>query len=234
MVTKWGQKGGIYNKYCPVDEYGRLSAAGCVAIAVAQVMAYNFKTFHIGPKIIAGHPVDWPLIEMAAEYSSAKDLPAACQDEVGKFIRAIGDAIETSYGFNSGSTLQKVIKFWQKDRFYMNSFILEMPEDDAVQSLEFALQEVRPQIFISRRPVIIEGWDSSDSYGHAWVMDGWVRRELTAGGVKQMEVYVYCNFGWNGKDDCDGAGNPIMYEFGTFTTTFGDYSGYNAIIFYSL
>lgn len=244
MITKWTQKGGAYNKYCPwMEDIQRFAAAGCTAIATAQVMAYNHKTFGIGPQRIGIQPINWDLIDEAARHSSANDLSEEIQDQVGLFIRAIGDVIKMKYGYTSSAPIENVAEYWSRNTngTYKNVYVVDLPEnkpENKLEMLAFTKQYIRPMVYEQKLPVVITALDLNPEVwsGHSWVIDGWMRRERSTSTGMQAQEYVYCNFGWDGLSDCDDAGVPILYEFGFFQP-FGrdeNYSTFPGIINYKL
>lgn len=57
LTTKWHQRY-PYNVLCPVKD-GKNCLAGCVAVAVAQVIAYNKLTYGKGVNELQGYKLDW-------------------------------------------------------------------------------------------------------------------------------------------------------------------------------
>lgn len=228
VKTKWGQNG-IYNKYC-LDKNGNRVAAGCVAIATAQLLLYNHKTYGIGPNFITGLNLNWNLLDQAANYADLNDAPAAVQDAAAKFIHEVGVATNVSYyDGTSLAGILDVIEFMQSRPMLTAYGNIEQyrfpgtsnPNDPynpyPPQELDrrtFIDYYIRPMLYLSKHPIYINAQtgfpgkeDGKDENGHtirghAWLLDGWQKKTLrTPSGGKLVEEYVRCNYGWYGGSD---------------------------------
>lgn len=230
VKTKWGQNG-IYNKYC-LDKVGNRTAAGCVAIATAQLLLYNHQTYGKGPHYITGWNLDWTKLDQAANYADLNDAPAAVQDAAAKFIHEVGIATKVSYEDSSSlSGISNVMEFMQskpmqsiyrqveKYRFpgtsNPNNPYNPFPPQE-LDRLTFIDYYIRPMLYLSKLPIYISAQtgfpdetgkdkDGKEIMGHAWLLDGWqkkIKRSDYSGG-SYIEQYVYCNYGWYGGSDDD-------------------------------
>lgn len=81
-------------------------------------------------------------------------------------------------------------------------------------------------LYTKKHPIYITGEleYSTERPGHAWVLDGWMRktRRIFSGG-SYIADYAYCNYGWYGSNDG-------LYAFGVFYK----YKYVNSIIIYNL
>lgn len=249
VKTKWGQGStkfdtdSLYNKYC-INDAGQLCKAGCVAIAMTQILLHNHKTFGKGPRSITGMPLDWTKLDAAAGYEDLADAPADIQDHAARFIHEVGLAVDMDYGiYESISGKNFVLAFMKSqamNRIYTNPQIVKVPcsyyedypyDTDPILKMpmtEYADRYIRPMICYQKIPIFMEGSDGwyEQPGGHAWLIDGWMRKTRSAApaGEEYIADYVYCNYGWNG----DGDG---LYAFGTFKN---NYNYYNNIINYRL
>lgn len=129
IKTKWGQNG-IYGKYC-VNDKGEMVGAGCVTVAISQILAYNHATFGKGPRSITGMPFDWTNIDQATNYADLDDAPEGVQDYTAKFIYNIGVKLGINYpdGLYTSSN-KDVLDFMQSslmNRIYANSQKVDIP-----------------------------------------------------------------------------------------------------------
>lgn len=199
LQTIWNQKY-PFNMYCPSKnnadtEYMGHAPAGCVAVALGQIIAYNRY-----PEKIENRTYDWDQIATTTIYSSL-----AAQSEVARLLATIGSSkyLKLSYGTNSSGgtadnayeTLKNLgYKHPHKYCGYKESTILTFLDSD------------RP-FYIGAKSPKKYSYDKK-GHGHAWVIDGYIKRQRG----NQTEVLVHCNMGWSGK--CNG-----YYSSGIFDTT---------------
>lgn len=147
-TTEWHQ-GSPYNKKCFTSD-GQLAYAGCVAIAMAQIMAYH------------QHPdtYDWDVMLTS---STVPSFYFAGVEAVSTLVADIGEAVQMTYRpyggeLGSGSNIGKAAL----------GFLLSF--DYAVGSVQnYNINTVYNNI-IAHLPVYTRG--ESQSSGHAWVIDG--------------------------------------------------------------
>lgn len=226
--TKWHQSA-PYNNDCPVVGSGRCPA-GCVAIAVAQLLSYH----QTGNAItVAGSSYLWDLIN-EFDYG-VYPRTAAATDEIARFIHAIGVRLNTRYALDGSAAYTSSIPGILNESGLRNA-----------QVVSYDMKTGRNMVCSEKKPFCIRGNAPGSDVGHAWIIDGW--NEYTAqcwettygpnGRINQErlieEIYyclLHCNYGWGGR--CDG-----YYCNGLFDTTaslgdsridtsIGDYSGYN-------
>lgn len=210
LTTKWHQKG-PYNGYCPVVD-GENCVAGCVAIALAQIAAYNKMAHNVGPDVLHEIPLDWNGI-LDRVISENADASAAAL-----LVYAMGREVDTKYGTDkSSSNIKKAARalpwlgYWDVSNTRYNHDIIEL-----------MVGERRLPVYMRGT---VESTDGSEG-GHAWVVDGHYRYEQKvynkdpndrAGGNayiigREYVDLVHCNFGWNG--DCDGYFISNMFQNG--------------------
>ena len=196
--TKWGQVGNnekffyycskAYNKFCPWANNSELcykSPVGCVAVAMAQIMAYwkwpyiaNIPTTP-GGSTKEKHLYDWS--QMPDSLLNSTPLNEA--DMVAGFLKDCGYALNMSYGDSSSSSLSisaysKFIEFgYNKDSI---SWHLKEPTSNWEDKIKYELNMGRP-VFYSGTP------DTFDWGGHAFVVDGY-----------NSENKFHLNLGWKG------------------------------------
>lgn len=211
LSTHWRQSS-PYNYYCPVTNnakkiYDGHSPAGCVAIAIAQIMAY-----HQYPSSYNGVNFNWDYIlysDTYALYTAETDEHAR---ETAKFIYQVGLAAGMSYARKgSSSNITKAKSAFGK-MGYTTSAVTTYNSSYVYSSIKAGC------------PVYMRGTDDSGE-GHAWVIDGAQVTTTTSEYYEPVYPYTYlftkttssvdyfhCNWGWGGLDD--GYYNTSTYKFG--------------------
>ncbi|MDO4757251.1 MAG: C10 family peptidase, partial [Parabacteroides sp.] len=113
IKVNWRQDMG-FNKYCPLNDKGRKTLVGCVAVAMGQAMSvYQYPS---RPKLKVSYnkedEVGWVEVDFDKEqpYDWEKILSGADDnDEVARFLYHCGVAVRTRYGENeSGAFVSEV------------------------------------------------------------------------------------------------------------------------------
>lgn len=215
LTTTWHQRE-PYNVLCPIKD-GKNCVAGCVAIAVAQVVAYNKLTYGKGPKEIASYKLDWDGILQAM-----KD-PESDTYAVATLIRAVGKAVSMKYGLDaSSSNITNAMYAFANMGVYSN-----------LERHNYTGNNAHTMVFDRGFPAYVRGdgylADGSKSAGHAWVVDGIIKYDLPIYD-KPYNIFdpdffmhppkligmdddyvVHCNFGW--KDgQCNGHYNTGVFD----------------------
>lgn len=178
IPVKWGQEY-PFNMYVPCScddlpqKYHGRAPAGCVAVAVAQVLAY-----HARPQI----RFRWNLL-LSSQYISEKS-PDNVKREVGEMMHDIGEKVDMSYDCSgSGSYISKT-QFAFAEYGYIYDLIKYYDTIGIVESID------------NDCPVLLSGATSRNE-GHLWVVDG--RRKATVDNKEQ--TWLMMNWGWNGIND---------------------------------
>lgn len=173
LWTQWDQSE-PYNNECPEYKPGEKSVTGCVATAMAQVMAYWRS------------PEGFNWDNMLSNYATLEGQNATQEqiDAVATLMHTCGLAIDMEYGESSSSSLSAVpvalagwfgynpgIRFVYRD--YMNY----------AEWAELLRNELR-----NGRPILYRGVSSST--GHCFVIDGF-----------NEQGYFHVNWGWGGHSD---------------------------------
>ena len=185
LITEWHQ-GGPYNYFC-IDSNNSRCSAGCVAIALAQIMAYHKK-----PLSYNSHTYLWDLITQTSTllpYSEAA-ISAA------ELIYDIGIAAGSNYlvGYN-GATIDGA-------SCALSTFGYNNTKSD------YSFSEIVYNIDL-RRPCFVRGDNNTSNGGHAWVIDGYkstskiykyyIQNTLEYCSTEtKTESYVHCNWGEGG------------------------------------
>lgn len=193
LETQWGQEL-PYNLECPTNSGGEYAHAGCVAVALAQVMAY-----HQHPASFNGHTYHWG------------DMPEATNElhyweneySLAYLMSDIGQEVDTDYGFGKYETSPASIYNCPSA---LTSFGYTY---DNIQS--FSSSPVISSIR-NYKPVYMRGARAGEENGHAWVADGVfsITYKTTYYKASDLSIYHsdtgtadYFHYNWG----LDGGGN---------------------------
>ncbi len=184
LNTKWHQRSPYYN-LC-LNSSGEPVSAGCVPIALGQIMAYHQK-----PASYNDHTYSWDLITQKSNLT-IWDMGS---QSVAELIYDIGTAAGINYwGGLTGTSINEAYNA-------LNSFGYNRTMSD------YSYQIIANNIN-SNRPCYVRG-DNNENVDHAWVIDGYRSSSTTYVYYMQttLEVcssntvtncYVHCNWGWGG------------------------------------
>ena len=208
LTTEWGQRT-PYNNECPIVDYGLRSAAGCAAVAAAQVVAY-----HRFPNSYNGHIYNWDAIMNESTVSNSDSIAS---QSVAALIHDIGILAKTTY------------HYWQSDTYFpflwncWVAFGYQYYRPNEVPTFNAIKDDIS-----NGRPVVMCGSDiwqnengSYSNKSHIWVVDGVaIKRHRLAGFLSIPDrQYIHCNWGWDG----DGNGYFILGAFETRYNLSTDY-----------
>lgn len=188
-----------YNNMCPKYDSVHVAATGCVATAMAQVMAYYKYPKQLKADIPGyvnrwnGIPMEIPTItqeegiydwdNMLPKYNKEANATQQQKDAVAKLMYHCGAAVRMSYGPESGAAVSssKLAKYFGYDADLMmdlnrSSFTL----DKWMQIIDAELAAGRPVLY---------GGQSSDN-GHQFICDG-----------KDENGLYHINWGWSGNQN---------------------------------
>ncbi|MBB6680267.1 C10 family peptidase [Aequorivita sp. 609] len=169
--TTWGQ-GCDYNTYMPYSSCtGQCNRylAGCVPIAVAQVMKYH---------------------QYPTNYNWSAMLPGNGTNTTALFIKDIHNAIPViTYNCNATS----VVNTFNFVGIFKNSFGYSTA-NQANYNKDIVKQELQ-----SSRPVILSSTGGTNTGGHMWVCEGTKSTKICIpGGGAAWYLQFRMNWGWNG------------------------------------
>lgn len=188
-----------YNNMCPRYDSVHVAASGCVATAMAQVMAY-YKYPKLLKADIPGYvnrwngiPMEIPTItreegvydwdNMLPKYNKEANATQQQKDAVAKLMYHCGAAVQMNYGPESAASVSasKLAKYFGYDADLMmdlnrSSFTL----DKWMQIIDTELAAGRPVLY---------GGQASDG-GHQFICDG-----------KDGEGLYHINWGWSGSQN---------------------------------
>lgn len=179
--VKWGQ-GDIYGMYCPNG------LSGCVATAMAQIMAYHgapssfYTTTSMGSDFSSGESVSLYWHGIKAHIMSHTDTRScdSYHNNIGALLREIGTQVNMSYYSGISSTSIDNVPDGFDYFGYTTSSPVAFNANTAKSAIKFY------------GPIYMRGALSPNGDGHAWVVDGYADYK-----------YYYCRF-----ERAEGEGNP--------------------------
>ncbi|MBQ3247450.1 MAG: C10 family peptidase, partial [Alistipes sp.] len=187
LSTEWHQRL-PYNYYCPVIN-DSIAVAGCVPIAIAQIMAY-----HKYPPVVNGYSIDWTLVESGAMEDSLH--------YAARVVREVGREANADYGTKVTTATNSEAK--QALRAFGYS----------VSSYE-TYSDVRAKLYLGlQRPILARGDNVDGGVGHMWVIDGYLKNKNVNyyynmqppyslyKTITEYQHYVHCNWGWGSYYNC--------------------------------
>lgn len=197
MKTEWGQNEPYNQRLSKID--GEYPKAGCVAVAMAQIMKYH----------------QWPT-NFSWSAMSNKETSSTNWIHVADLLSNIGINVHMQYGVDESDAY---------DSDARTAFINNYHYSSSIKLVSHNVNNVISEIK-AKRPVYVSGsrWDSNlEEYkGHAWVCDGYQRNSSTTqytlivipsdtGYFWEQEgtyqppfntyEYVHMNWGWNGSSN---------------------------------
>ena len=188
-----------YNNMCPKYDSVHVAATGCVATAMAQVMAYYKYPKQLKADIPGyvnrwnGIPMEIPAItreegiydwdNMLPKYNKEANATQQQKDAVAKLMYHCGAAVQMNYGPESAAAVSatKLAKYFGYDADLM------MDLNRSTFSLDKWMQIIDTEL-AAGRPVLYSG-QASDG-GHQFICDG-----------KDGEGLYHINWGWSGSQN---------------------------------
>ncbi|MBN2746484.1 MAG: C10 family peptidase [Bacteroidales bacterium] len=190
LLTTWDQ-GAKYNELCPSDVAGPGGHvyAGCVAVAMAQVMnyykyptqgtgSYSYYDYSYGMQTVdyGNTTYDW--------YAMTNSMPNAGNAEIAKLLYHCGVSVDMNYSPNgSGAWSNNVVSALKNYYNYSSSVYIDSKNtySDAQWSQKLI------QNLDSKIPLYYHGYPAGGGSGHAFNLDGY-----------QGSDYFHFNWGWSG------------------------------------
>lgn len=208
FLLKWGQSPSPYNDSVPACTSTTNMLAGCVAVAMGQIMAYHGKPLsgtylhqRYGRTVKAQY--DWLKIR---EQLNAQNLTStAGRSGVANLLAEAGYKVNMDYGCNaSGASISAAVTGFKQMGYSCSSLVS--------YNLSTIIKEIN-----NKRPVYITGINSTLG-GHAWIIEGYkemitnilVGRDCPYGGGETIpptlaetlsSYYLYFNLGWHGSSN---------------------------------
>jgi len=196
LTTTWDQ-GWPYNAMCPEDPSGPggHTWAGCTATAMAQILKYwNFPEGGVGyysyiPRFnpqygsqsVFFNETDYAWEEMESTATSDN------YEAISALMYHAGVSSDMDYSTSgSGAHLYRAVYGFKRNFDFSDSIIQEYRSQHNDSTW---LQLIKSNID-NLRPVLMDGYNASLEYGHAWVCDGYDQND-----------YLHINWGWSGSLD---------------------------------
>ena len=206
VKTKWGQRD-PFNKYVIQDHPNCL--VGCVAVATGQIMVackdsltyhgnkYYFKSMenafilHENPDAEIKTKANFPVYD----YNEAVDKAAYLLKDIGIDVHMRYNPLGSGAGIFEGYKLLKKLNYTIKEKSltnYVDTTIAKSIDDGNI--------------------IYMRGSDLKNSGGHAWVVSGcmYCWKDFNNHNAGIQNVYLNCNWGWDG--DCDGYYNGDIFN----------------------
>lgn len=216
IKTQWGQ-GAPFNGKCPSNGK-QTTLAGCVPVALAQVLHYYKSNLHGTGELYYAHveseteynidysdtEYDWD--NMLDKYEAGKYSQKQA-DAVAKLMLECGVACKAEYDYgntpavNPFVALSKYYRFdctYLKRDFYMKgnslmgtpSKVFYQPAAKWMKVIQDELKAGRPIIYSATDRAAFTGIFTRAAQSHCFVVDG-----------IDADNYLHCNWGWSGLDD---------------------------------
>lgn len=218
VMTQWNQNV-PYMNMCPGG-----SVAGCVAVAMAQVMKYwecprqgegshSYEENDYGTITVnfANTIYDWDNMIAKPDASSTQ----AQQNAVATLLYHCGVSVDMNYSPQGSGAYPSDIEYALESYFGYNTELHDAYKEDYTDSEWLGLLKTELD---AARPVLYSGWDVNNA-GHCFVCDGYDEND-----------YFHFNWGWGGY--CDGYYAIGMLNPGTggIGSGSGVYNEYNYIL----
>jgi hypothetical protein len=200
----------IFNKYCPLDKDNKLSVAGCVPVAVAEVLTtlsgiypdrmperpvtktinytvYNNNRVANSPYNLGTTDFDWEGLRTLSNPQAIRDAKEAGKttllDNLSRLMADCGAIIEAMYSSDgTGAYTDRI-----PDRFSNNFYMSKCGRVELADRYTSDQWTRLLKTELAKHPVLYSG-STTDGYGHAFVFDGYGR-------FNGADVF-HVNFGW--------------------------------------
>lgn len=201
----------IFNKYCPLDKDNKLSVAGCVPVAVAEVLTtlsgiypdrmparpvtktinytvYNNNRVANSPYNLGTTDFDWEGLRTLSNPQAIRDAKEAGKttllDNLSRLLADCGAIIEAMYSSDgTGAYTDRI-----PDRFSSNFYMSKCGRVELADRYTSDQWTRLLKTELAKHPVIYSGSTSDGQHGHAFVFDGYGR-------FGEQDVF-HVNFGW--------------------------------------
>ncbi len=208
VPVEWGQ-GSPYNDEAVIIK-GERAAAGCVAIAAAQLISsfkypYSYKGISLNWDLLTKHP---------SYYYYAFDERNVYAKQVAPLLRKIGDKLGNRWGLaeedGTGAYTKDIPSVLREMGYKYPSRLTSFDENGVISSIA------------QKKTVILDGYAETYKkgwfifkkrvydHGHAWISDGYLRQERTVKKIRkatntvvetktESRTLLHCNWGWSGR-----------------------------------
>lgn len=202
LSTAWHQ-GPPYNDFCPMGDEGQLCVVGCVATAIAQVMAYHgspgagndrHQYYWYGdgtcggvprPGILSADFNDSYEFDLMPDHCTVDD-PQRIKDAVAELCYEVAVSVDMNFGVCWSGSNTANAQTILPEYFRYHDLIQLADRSDFIPRSWFNLIKTE----IDREQPVLYSFALAAGGGHAVVCDGW----RTEAGIDQ----IHLNYGWAG------------------------------------
>ena len=190
------------------------NAVGCAGVAAAQIVA-----FYKAISVANGCALNWDdiLSDPVVDELSEDDVI----EQVSQLMKCVANGIKTEWTDKDDAGTSNIVKVHD----YFDTINLTF--DIRKKGKGYAMDAVRIITSLNQGyPVFVTGNDSGSSFGHLWILDGYLMLKKESNARTQImtnDTYIHANFGWNGEEDGYYLVNSGTTDL-TFKTTYYDYS----------
>ncbi|MDE6006373.1 MAG: C10 family peptidase [Muribaculaceae bacterium] len=203
--VQWGQLN-PYNKFCPTID-GKKAPTGCVATAVAQLMAvykypssYNGESFH------------WDKMTKFPKGSQCSEL---AQFDIARLMYQLGlpTNLNMNYGIEeSGARIESIPRTLNSFGYRSSGIIKKYNTENVIDEI-LSYYPVIVSGYCKKKEIKFLGWTiyTNLSEGHAWLIHGMLKRFREIKWFSddgyfissriENQWYTLCNWGWGGLSD---------------------------------
>jgi hypothetical protein len=210
LTTKWDQDA-PFNNFCPPDptDSTLTSYAGCVAIALAQIIAWNEKP----ATSYYGVTSTWEELK-SYNYELDSSSPLYREDlvnDLATIIHEIGIAVDMNYSYHNGSGAYAS----EAKKYLKNS----LDYSEVKRKYNKSNYEPKHVMEMLNRGLPVYIGASGDGKGHAWVIDGKLTQtaflscyhdDVLFSKGSTSRLLLHCNFGWG--STADGYYVPAVFN----------------------
>lgn len=207
VSCNWGQRA-RFNSQCPVLSNGKRAAAGCLPVAVAQIMYYHGKN-----ATYDSFYYNWDNMHQIIDSTSCP-MYVAGWNSVSKLLRTLGDEENLWANYTINGTTSKWSRAPQTflNFGYSNGGI---NTDFNYWNLSYDIIHGCPVLLYGCNTLLVQSdsrsqVDTSYTGAHAWVADQFVKvlRRVNVYDIFTFELlytadvyqnYIHCNWGWHGR-----------------------------------
>lgn len=222
FLLKWGQSPSPYNDSLPACTSTTNKVAGCVAIAMGQIMAYHGKPVsgsYVHQKYGRTVNVQYDWVKMREQLSAQYISTTVGLSGVANIIAEAGYKVYMDYGCSGSGAYDINVPQAYSRMGYTSSSLVSFNLNTIVNDIN------------NKRPVYIRG--NGNRGGHAWIIEGYKKiiydiiygRDCPNGGTPIPPTvvgtishdYLYFNLGWHGSSNGYYLAEPFQnWEFATF------------------
>ena len=190
LLTTWDQ-GARYNALCPADQFGPggFVYAGCVAVAMAQVMnyykhpaqgvgsySYYHQTYGLLSADFGNATYDWTAMP--------NEMPNSGSYEIAELLYHCGVSVDMNYtASGSGAWSNRVVS--SLENYFDYSSSVNIKSKSGYSDSQWA--DMVQSSIDNKEPLYYHGYPSGYGAGHAFNLDGY-----------QGNDYFHFNWGWSG------------------------------------